>query len=54
MGKPKENIDDFDIYPVDGIDVYVTVAANTIAGELTVGYTKILFSEKLTVKGLAL
>ena len=53
LGKPKENIDDFDLYEVNGVNVYVTVAANTKAGELTVAYRKILFSEKLIVEGLA-
>ncbi len=53
LGKPKENIDDFDKYDVDGVTVYVTVAANTKSGELTIKYRKILFSEKLIVEGLA-
>lgn len=53
LGKPKENIDDFDLYEVNGVNVYVTVAANTKAGELTVAYRKILFSEKVIVEGLA-
>ncbi len=55
LGKPKEDdIDDFDKYTVDGIDVYVVCTANTKNGELTLSYMKILFSGKLVVNGLAL
>lgn len=53
LGKPKENIDDFDKYEVDGVDVYVTVAANTKNDELKIIHKKIFFSDKLIVEGLA-
>ena len=52
MGKP-EDLDDYDKYEVDGIDVYVRVDVITKNDELKINYSKILWNEKLTVEGMA-
>ena len=52
MGKPEE-LDDFDLYTVDGINAYVDVGVLTKNEELVVKHAKILFKEKLIVEGMA-
>lgn len=52
MGKPEE-LDDFDLYTVDGIKAYVDVAVQTKNDELLVKHAKILFKERLIVEGMA-
>ena len=52
MGKPEE-LEDFDLYVVDGINAYVDVAVQTKNGELVVKHAKILFKERLIVEGMA-
>ena len=52
MGKPEE-LEDFDLYTVDGINAYVDVAVKTKNDELLVKYAKILFKERLIVEGMA-
>lgn len=51
MGKP-ENVEEFNLYKVEDIDVYVK--SNVIAkdDELRVKYTKILWNERLIVDGM--
>lgn len=51
MGKPAD-LDDYDKYVVDGIDAYVRVDTQAKNDELKIKYSKILFSEKLTVEGM--
>ncbi len=54
MGKPEESeLDDFDLYEVDGIHAYVDVGVLTKDDELIVKHAKILFKEKLIVEGMA-
>lgn len=52
MGKPEE-LEDFDLYTVDGINTYVDVGVQTKNDELLVKHAKILFKEKLIVEGMA-
>lgn len=52
MGAPT-NLEDYDKYETDGINVYVSVDVNAKNDELKVNYSKILWSEKLTVEGMA-
>lgn len=51
MGKPAD-MDDYDKYEVDGIDAYVRCDVQAKNDELKIKYSKILFSEKLTVEGM--
>ena len=54
MGKPEEEeLDDFDLYEVDGINAYVDVGVNAKNDELLVKHAKVLFKEKLVVEGMA-
>lgn len=54
MGKPEEeDLEDFDLYTVDGINAYVDVGVLTKNDELVVKHAKILFKEKLIVEGMA-
>lgn len=52
MGKPEE-VEDFDLYTVDGINAYVDVGVITKNDELVIKHAKILFKEKLIVEGMA-
>ena len=52
MGKP-EDLEEYDKYEVDGIDVYVRVDVVTKNDELKIKYSKLLWNEKLTVEGMA-
>lgn len=52
MGKPEE-LEDFDLYTIDGINAYVDVAVQTKNEELVVKHAKILWNEKLIVEGMA-
>lgn len=53
MGKPEEEeLDDFDLYEVDGLKAYVDVAVNAKNDELVVKHAKVLFKEKLVVEGM--
>lgn len=51
MGKPSE-IDDYDLYQVDGIDVYVRCDVQAKNDELTIKYSKLFWNEKLIVEGM--
>lgn len=51
MGKPKD-MDDYDKYEVDGIEVYVRCDIQAKNNELKIKYSKILFTEKLIVEGM--
>lgn len=52
MGKPKE-LDDFDLYTIDGIKAYVDKGVQTKDDELIVKHAKVLWNEKLVVEGMA-
>lgn len=52
MGKPEEDIDDFDKYDSDGIEIYVRCDVQAKNDELKVKYSKILWNEKLIVEGM--
>lgn len=51
MGKPEE-LEDFDLYTIDGINAYVDVGVVAKNDELKVNRAKILFKEKLIVEGM--
>lgn len=51
MGKP-ENIEEFNRYKVDDIDVYVKSDVVAKDDKLKIKYTKILWKERLTVEGM--
>lgn len=52
LGKPRVKAEEYDVYPVDGIDVYVQKTINAKDDTLKINYTKILFKESLTVDGI--
>lgn len=52
MGKPEEEVDDFDLYEEKGIKVYVRCDVQTKNDEITISYKKILFKGKLVVQGI--
>lgn len=52
MGKPAD-LEDYDKYEVDGIDIYVRVDVITKNDELKINHSKLLWNEKLTVEGMA-
>ncbi|NLX62437.1 MAG: hypothetical protein GXZ06_08080 [Tissierellia bacterium] len=51
MGKP-DNIKDYNHHRVGDIDVYVKTDVVAKNDELTIKYSKFLWSEKLTVEGM--
>lgn len=51
MGKPSE-IDDYDLYQVDGIDAYVRCDIEAKNDEVKIKYSKLLWNEKLIVEGI--
>ena len=51
MGKPQD-IDEYYTYKVGDIDVYVKSDVKAKDDEITVKYTKILWTEKLSVEGI--
>lgn len=53
MGNP-EDMEEYDKYEVDGIDVYVRCDVQAKDDTLNIGYSKILWSEKLIVEGILL
>lgn len=52
LEEPKENKDDYDLYEVDGINVYVFVAVQAINDTLTLKFKKILFKKFYLVDGV--
>ena len=52
MGKPEEDLDDFDKLDSEGIEVYVRVDVQAKNDELKVKYSKLLWNEKLVVEGM--
>ena len=52
MGKP-EDLEEYDKYEVEGIDVYVRIDVITKNDELKINYSKLLWNEKLTVEGMS-
>lgn len=52
MGKPEEDLDDFDRYDSEGIEVYVRVDVQAKNDELNVKHSKLLWNEKLIVEGM--
>lgn len=51
MGKPKD-LEEYDKYEVDGIDIYVRADVITKNDELKINHSKLLWNEKLTVEGM--
>lgn len=53
MGKPDESeLDDYDRYDSEGIEVYVRVDVQAKNDELNVKHSKLLWNEKLVVEGM--
>ena len=52
MGRP-EDLEEYDKYEVDGIDIYVRADVITKNDELKINYSKLLWNEKLTVEGMS-
>lgn len=49
--KPSQT-DDFDLYEVDGIKIYVLCTIKAKNNELHIKHVKVLFIEKLVVEGI--
>lgn len=54
MGEPIRDKDDYDKYTVDGIDVYVRVDIQPEKETIFVDYFKILWIERMTLRGIRL
>lgn len=52
MGKPEVDMDDFDRYDSEGIEVYVRVDVQAKNDELNIKLSKLLWNEKLVVEGM--
>lgn len=53
MGKPGEDIEDYDIHPVNGINVYVRVDVQAGDDGIKIRHSKFMFRESLIVEGIA-
>lgn len=52
MGKPGEDIDDYDKFTVDGINVYVRVDVQAGDNGIRIKHSKFLFKESIVVDGI--
>ena len=52
VGSP-DSPNDYDVFPVDGITVYVRKGTQTENGSLTVTVVKMLWMDSLAVEGMA-
>lgn len=52
MGKPKKDQDDYDLYEVDGIQVFVRVDVEPTDDVIYVDYYKILWIERISLRGI--
>lgn len=52
MGKPKQDIENFTVYEVDGINVYVGNDVQTGSDGIEIKYSKFLFKENIIVDGI--
>lgn len=52
MGKPLDDIDDYDVYEDNGIKVYVRVDVIAKDDEIKILYKKILFTGSLIAQGI--
>lgn len=52
MGKPKQDIENFKVYEVDGINVYVGNDVQTGSDGIEIKYSKFLFKENIIVDGI--
>lgn len=53
MGKPRGDVEDYELTDVNGIGVYVRRDVQTLDDGLAIKYAKFLFKESLTVDGIA-
>ena len=53
MGKPGEDIDDYDVHPTNGINVYVRVDVQAGDDGIKIKHSKFLFKDSLIVEGIA-
>lgn len=53
MGRPLDDMDDYDLYEDNGIKVYVRVDIMSAYNALKISYKKLLFSGALLVEGVA-
>lgn len=51
MGKP-EDLNAYDVYKAGNIDVYVHLNVEAKDDEIRVKYTKVLWTERLSVEGI--
>lgn len=52
MGKPGEDIEDYDVDPTSGINVYVRVDVQAGDDGIRIKHSKFLFKESLIVEGI--